>query len=60
MKIRVWIKKVNIESEQLADKKYYLSFTQQERLEMFQELRERIYKIKNYEGRKGLRRVSDC
>jgi len=39
------------------DKKYYLSFTPQKRLEMLQELRERIYKLKDYEDRKGLRRV---
>jgi len=57
VKRRIWVKKVNIEGEQRADKEYYLSFTPQERLEMLQGLRERIYKLKNYENRKGLRRV---
>jgi len=56
MKKNIWTKKVHFDDEKV-DKGYYSQFTPGERLEMLQELRERIYKLKDYEGRKGLRRV---
>lgn len=58
---KAWIKKSNSfkESEKF-DKKYYLSMTPKQRLEIVQLLREEYYKIKkgkNNENRKRLRRI---